>query len=603
MMKSAPEGASTYNQLNKKAFVTSRLFHYLRPHRVRLFGALVAVLFTSIAILGIGAALKHLVDAGLTSKDVHLLDRSLLFFSGVIVVLALASYARVYNMMKVSEEFIADLRRDAFARLLAMEAAFFERHTSGDLVSRFTSDASLLQQIMVSSLSVTVRNILLFVGGIIMLMHTSSALTLMVVLLLCLVIPPIIILGKRVRLYARKTQDALGALQSCTEENISHMRIVQAMAAEQATKTAYDERLNTNVMLALQRTRAKALLISSVIFLVFGSIISVLWFGGHQVIKAEMTAGQLTAFIFYSVMVAGAVAALSEVSTDLQRAGAALSRMFELLELKPAIAAPARPIALPDLTHVDIRFNHVHFAYPSRPHVSALHDFSLHIQAGETVALVGASGAGKSTIFQLLLRFYDPGEGDICVGEYHIKNFDPGGLRRAIGLVPQDPHLFSASISENVKLGLQVSDEEVIQALHAANAMEFIERLPDGLNAYAGERGVQLSGGQKQRIAIARTLLRNPAILLLDEATSALDSENEQLVNAALERLMQGRTSLVIAHRLSTVQRADRIVLMHEGRIEAIGTHESLMGESERYHRLVSLQFGKCHTDLQSSIG
>lgn len=570
-----------------------KLLRYLSPYRARLFVALVAVLFTSAAILGIGAALKRLVDVGLTAQDAHLLDQSLFIFSGMVIVLAGASYARVYNMMWVSEQLVASLRRDAFDRLLAMDLAFFEKHLSGDLVSRFTSDASLLQQIMVSSVSVAVRNLLLFVGGLAMLMMTSQLLTGMVAVLLCLVIPPIIILGRRVRHYARKTQDALGELQATTEESLSGMRTIQAMTAEAATRDQFETRIMHNVSVALKRVRTKALLIALVILLVFGSVITVLWYGGHQVIQGELSAGQLTAFIFYSVMVAGAVGALSEITTDLQRASSTLSRIFELLDITPAITAPAHPSPLPEIKQAIIAFDQVNFSYPSRPGISALRDFSVHVQAGETLALVGASGAGKSTLFQLLLRFYDPIGGKLCLNDQDIRNFDPLQLRRAMGLVPQEPMLFSTSIRDNIRLGLPVADAEVVRALVAANAMEFVERLPEGLNTYVGERGVQLSGGQKQRLAIARTLLRNPAILLLDEATSALDSENEQLVQAALDRLMHGRTTLVIAHRLSTVQRANRIVLMHEGRIEAIGTHESLLGQSERYHRIVSLQFGR----------
>lgn len=571
----------------------SRLLHYLAPYRTMLIFAMLAVLFTSGAILGIGSALKYLVDAGLGAQDKHLLNRALFLFSGVVIVLAIASYVRVYAMMWVSEQLAAALRRDAFDHLLAMDSAFFEQHLSGDLVARFTTDAALLQQIMVSSISVAARNVLLFTGGIIMLFITSSMLTIMVVGLLMLVIPPIIILGKKVRRYARQTQDALGALQATTEESLSGMRTIQAMVAEDATRAQFQSHVSNNTTLALLRVKSKALLISMVIFLVFGAIITVLWFGGHQVIEEKMTAGALTAFIFYSIMVAGAVGALSEIATELHRASGALSRIFELLDASPNITTPEKPAAIPDLTQANIHFDHVHFVYPSRPDAAALHDISLEIRAGETLALVGASGAGKSTLFQLLLRFYDPTNGQICLGETDIRTLDLAALRRAVGMVPQEPAMFSTSIRNNVCLGLEVTEPQVQQALIAANAMEFIERLPEGMETYVGERGVQLSGGQKQRIAIARTLLRNPAILLLDEATSALDSENEQLVHAALERLMHGRTSLVIAHRLSTVQRADRIVMLHEGKIEAIGTHESLMGSSERYHRTVSLQFGK----------
>jgi ATP-binding cassette subfamily B protein len=570
-----------------------RLLRYLSPYRAKLALALVALLFTSGAVLGLGSALKYLVDSGLSTHNAHLLNQSLALFLGVIIVLAVASYTRVYAMLWISEMLVADIRRDAFDHLLSLDNQFFEKHISGDLVARIMNDASILQQIIVSSISTMARNVLLFIGGIVLLFATSWVLTLMVLALLLLVLPPIIILGKKVRRYARLTQDAMGHLQATTDEQLSGIRTIQAMAAERATRTQFHAQIATNVGLALKRVRSKALLIGMVIFLVFGAVIAVLWFGGHMVIDDKLSAGSLTAFIFYSVMVAGAVGALSEISTDMQRAGGALSRIFELLDAKPTIHAPINPKPLPALEQANIVFDAVHFSYPSRPNATTLKAFDLTVNAGETVALVGASGAGKSTLFQLLMRFYDVSEGSISIGGLDIRECEPTELRRAIGLVPQDPMLFSTTIKANICLNLEASDVEILDALTAANAMEFIDRLPDGINTYVGERGVQLSGGQKQRLAIARTLLRNPAILLLDEATSALDSENEQLVNAALERLTHGRTTIVIAHRLSTVQRAHRIVMMHEGSIEAIGNHETLLNTNERYQRMVSLQFGK----------
>lgn len=564
---------------------------YLKPYRWQIAAAFFAMAFTSSAVLGMGAGLRFLVDEGLSKSNHGLLDEAFELLLGVTVLLALTSFARYYLVSWIGERVVADIRRAVFAHTLKMEVAFFEVTRTGELLSRITTDTTLLQTVIGSSVSVAVRNSLLFVGGFALLLFTSAALTSYVFLMMPLVVVPIIILGKRVRVLSRDTQHKVAGISAEAEETFTAIRSIQAMALEEHRTTAFNTQVDVAMRAALARIRLRAFLTALVIMLIFGAIVTVLWLGGKDVIAGRITPGDLSAFIFYSVVVAGAVGAISEVIADLQRAAGATERLMELLGMEPAIAVPANPQPIPALKTATIAFKQVNFNYPSRPEQAALSDVSFEMAPGSTLALVGPSGAGKTTVLQLLLRFYDPSSGSIEVAGNKLSTFDPQAWRAGIGVVPQEPVIFSETAMENIRCGRpEATDDEVIEAARQAAALDFLQALPEGLNTYLGEKGVQLSGGQRQRISIARALVRNPGLLLLDEATSALDAENERIVQQAIEGLMKDRTTLVIAHRLSTVTKADRILLINEGRIEAAGTHEELLKKSPLYARLVALQ-------------
>lgn len=568
------------------------LGHYLRPYRWALAGALLALIFTSSAVLGMGAGLRYLVDEGLGKGDPHLLDRAFAVMLGVVVLLAVATFFRFALITWVGERVIADIRRDVFRHVIRMHLGFFETTRTGEILSRMTTDTTVLQHVVGSSISIALRNTLLFFGAATMLVITSPILALYVAGIVPLVVVPIITLGRKVRRLSRASQDRLADLSAQVEESVSGIRAIQSLSLEPAQNLRFDGEVNGLLDTAKQRIRSRALLTAIVITLVFGAIITVLWIGGRSVLDGTLTPGALSAFIFYSVITAGAVGAISEVIGDLQRAAGATERLMELLATQPEIAAPAHPVSLPQPLEGAIAFNNLTFHYPSRPDRAALQDFSLTVEPGETIALVGPSGAGKTTLFQLLLRFYDPASGDIAIDGVSIEKTDPGALRSRIGLVPQEPVIFSANAWENIRAGrADASEDDVLAAAKAAAAKEFLEKLPQGLDSFLGEKGVRLSGGQKQRLAIARAIIRNPRILLLDEATNALDAESEHLVQQAITRLMEGRTTLVIAHRLSTVLSADRIVVMQDGKIEAIGSHAELLQSSPLYARLAKLQF------------
>lgn len=568
------------------------LLQYLRPYRLQILAATVALVFTSSAVLGMGAALRYLVDEGLSKGNTELLDRGFFILLGVVGLLALASYTRYYLVSWIGERVVADIRNDVYRHLLTMHMGFFEKARTGDLLSRLTTDTTLLQALIGSSISVAMRNTLMFFGGIILLLVTSTQLTFYVALMLPFVVLPIILLGRRVRSLGRELQDKIGEVNTHAEETLSAIRTVQALALENYETRQFADRIDSAFGVSVSRISQRARLTAIVIALVFGAVVTVLWFGGRDVLAGHISAGDLSAFVFYSVVVAGAVGALSEVMADLQRAAGASERISELLSLEPEIYSAEAEKGTTVSLSGEVVFERVSFTYPARPEKSAISDFSLRIAAGSTVALVGPSGAGKSTIFQLLLRFYDPDSGSISVNGHDIRQMDLQALRAQIGLVPQDPVIFSGTARDNIRLGkLDATDDEILQAAETASALEFIQKLPQGLNTHLGEKGVQLSGGQKQRIAIARAVIQNPRILMLDEATSALDSENERHIQQALTRIMGGRTTFVIAHRLSTIVKADQIVLLNEGKIEMIGTHEELLSASPLYARLAELQF------------
>lgn len=570
------------------------LGHYLSPYRLAIAGAMLALLLTSGSVLGMGAGLRYLVDEGLGKGDPHLLNRAFVVMLGVVLLLAAATFFRFLLVTWVGERVIADIRRDVFDHVVRMHLGFFETTRTGEILSRMTTDTTVLQNVVGSTISIALRNTLMLIGGATMLVITSPKLTLYVAFIVPAVLVPILTLGRRVRRLSRDSQDRLADLSARAEESVSGIRAVQALSLEAAESKRFDTEVSSLLSTARKRIITRATLTGIVITLVFGAIITVLWIGGRSVLDGSLSAGALSAFIFYSVVSAGAVGALSEVVGDLQRAAGATERLMELLALEPHIATPEQPVALPDPLDGRILFDNLTFHYPSRPDKPALRDFSLNVEPGQTVALVGPSGAGKTTLFQLLLRFYDPAQGGITVDNTAIRDTDPSVLRSRIGLVPQEAVIFSANAWENIRAGKpEATDAEVLAAAEAAAAREFLEKLPEGLDSFLGEKGVRLSGGQRQRIAIARAIIRNPRILLLDEATNALDAQSEHLVQQAIERLMEGRTTLVIAHRLSTVLRADKIVVMEDGRIQAVGTHTELLASSPLYARLAELQFDK----------
>jgi ATP-binding cassette subfamily B protein len=572
--------------------IVARVGGFLRPYRRQVAFAAAALLVAASAVLALGQGLKFVVDRGFAAGNAAELDRTLGAMLAVVVVLALATYARFYFVSWLGERVTADLRRAVFDHLLRLPPGFFELTRTGDVISRLINDTSMLETVIGSSASMAIRNLLLMIGGLAMLALTSSKLTLLVLCGVPLVVAPIIVFGRRVRRLARASQDRVGDVGAYVDEALHEVRTVQAYGHEDVDRRLFGERVEAAFATARKRIRQRALLVACVIVLVFGAVGVILWVGGHDVVAGRLSPGQLSAFVFYAVIVASAVGTISEVIGDLQRAAGATERLFELLAIEPEVRAPAHPVAMPARSLGTVVFDTVTFRYPSRPDHPALTEFSLDVRAGERIALVGPSGAGKTTVFALLLRFYDPQSGSVRIDGVELRAADPREVRTRVAAVPQEPVIFAASVLENVRYGRpDATDAEVRDACAAAYATEFIERLPEGYASFLGERGVRLSGGQRQRLAIARAILANRPILLLDEATSALDSESERMVQLALERLMEGRTSLTIAHRLATVRHADRIAVMVHGRIVAIGRHDELVRANPLYARLAALQF------------
>ncbi len=570
------------------------LWQFVRPYRLQLAGAMAALLIASGTVLGLGMGLRRLVDEGFSTGNAALLNQAVLVLFGVVFLLALAIYARFYLVSWIGERVVADIRSRVFDHILKLSPAYYELTRTGEVLSRLTTDTTLLQTVVGSSVSIAIRNFLLLIGGTVLLIITSPKLTALVLLVVPLVLLPILTYGRRVRRLSRTSQDRVADLGVYAGEALDAIRTVQAFVHEAEDRKRFAARVEDAFQAARQRVAARAMLTAVVIVLVFGAVSTILWIGGHDVISGRISAGELSAFVFYAIVVAGAAGAFSEVIGDLQRAAGATERLLDLLAVAPDITAPAHPVALPQPPRGAVAFEEVVFHYPSRPDHSALQGLSLAVQPGEKVAIVGPSGAGKTTIFQLLLRFYDPQGGVIRCDGVALPEADPADLRARIGLVPQEPVVFSADAWENIRYGRpDASDEEVRAAAKAAGALEFIEQLPEGFDTYLGEKGVRLSGGQRQRLAIARAILKDPPLLLLDEATSSLDAESERVVQQALDHLMAGRSTLIIAHRLATVLKADRILVIDQGRLIESGTHAELVAADGLYARLAMLQFGE----------
>jgi ATP-binding cassette, subfamily B, bacterial len=568
------------------------LLPWLRPYHHVLAAALAALAVAAAAQLALPIALRFLIDEGLAARDAATINRYFLAFLAAAVVFGVFAALRFYLVTWLGERVVADLRRSVYERVIGMDPAFFEVTRTGEVLSRLTADTTLVQSIAGAGLSITLRSALTLVGSLVLLIATSPSLTALILIGLPLVVVPLLVLGRRLRRLSRDSQDRIADASALAGETINAVQTVQAFTLEALLSRRFSAAVESSFAVAVKRIRVRSLLTALATMLVFGAITSVLWIGAHQVLAGTLSFGELSQFLLYAVYMGVAAASLSEMWGEIQRAAGAMERLIELEEARPTVSVPAVPHQFPRNGRGRIEFADVSFRYPSRPEVAALNGFRLTIEPGETVAFVGPSGAGKTTLFALLLRFYDPGSGQVLIDGVDIAKARPADVRARIGLVPQDTVLFGASARENISYGRpDATDREIEEAARAAAADEFLRELPEGYEMFLGERGARLSGGQRQRIAIARAILKDPPILLLDEATSSLDAHSERLVQQALERLMRGRTTIVIAHRLATVRKVHRIVVVDRGRVAAVGTHEALLEESPLYARLAALQF------------
>ena len=590
-MADAPPSSDEDRKSSKEIGALRQLWPFLTPYRAMMIAAGGALSLTAAVSLILPLAVRRVVD-NFEGGAASILDQYFGAAMMIAALLAVGTALRYYLVTRLGERVVADIRMAVFDRMIGMSPAFFEKVMTGEVLSRITTDTTLILSVIGSSVSVALRNVLILLGGLVLLMFTSAKLTGLVLLIVPAIIIPIVVLGRRLRKLSRENQDWIAASSGNASEALLSVQAVQAFTHEAKSRGRFEDMTEKSFISAKHRITTRAMMTLIVIFLIFSGVIGVLWIGARDVRDGLMSVGELVQFLIYAVMVAGAVGALTEVWGELQRAAGATERLVELLGAKDAVADPEKPMAVPDFQNGAITFDNVIFRYPGRPTVSALDGINLVVKAGETVALVGPSGAGKTTIIQLLQRFYDPSEGAITIGGVDLRDMNRADFRHDMALVPQDPVIFADTALENIRFGRPTaSDTEVELAAKAAAAHDFLTALPDGYNSYVGERGVMLSGGQKQRIAIARAILRDAPILLLDEATSALDAESESAVQSAVEDLARTRTTLIVAHRLATVKKADRIIVFDAGKIVAEGTHDSLVAQDGLYARLARHQF------------
>jgi len=570
----------------------ARLYPYIGRNKHLAGTALLALFGAACAMLALPVAVRRMLDHGFTGTDGGTMNSYFIILLALAAFLALTSAIRYYSVITLGERVVADLRRDVFAHLSTLSMSFYDRSHSGELVSRLAADTTQIRSTVGATASIALRNLIMAIGALVMMVVTSVKLSALVLLAIPVVVIPLIGFGRKVRVYTRHAQDKLADANALAGEQIAAMRTVQAFNAEYLVSARFTALINTAFRAARQSILSRAFLTGSAIFMVFGSVVGVLWIGSHDTLNGTMSAGALGQFVLYAIFAASSFGQLSEVGAELAQAAGATERLAELLDEKSTIKLPANPLVLPVPPQGNIVFDHVHFAYPVRPDITVLADLNFTVKAGETVAIVGASGAGKSTVFSLLLRFYDPLDGNISLDGVDLRQADLHQLRARFAYVPQDATIFDGTLRDNIAFGCKTAaEDDIIKAAQVAHAYDFITALPEGLNTQVGERGLALSGGQKQRIAIARAILRNAPVLLLDEATSALDAESEQLVQKALEGLMKNRTTLVIAHRLATVLKADRIMVIQDGRLVEEGRHKNLMQQNGFYARLAKLQF------------